>query len=66
MFYIKLCIDNHCQKYSTDCKYNITLQFYSIFEAGKYKGLKTHIVKKQTNHKTKECIQTTFADMKFA
>ena len=67
LLYIKLCIDNHCHKYSTDCKYNISLQFYNIFKAGKYKGLKAYIVKKQANHKTKECIHRQhFADMKFA
>ena len=53
-------------KYSTDCKYNITLEFYNIFKAGKYKGLKAYIMKKN-NHKTKECIHRQhFADMKFA
>ena len=46
LLYIRLCIDNHCHKYSTDCKYNITLWFYNIFKAGKFKGLKSHIVKK--------------------
>ena len=65
--HIKLCIDNHCHKYSTDCKYNILLQFYNIFKTGKYKGLKAYIVKKQANYKTKECIHRQhFADMKFA
>ena len=64
---IKLCIDNHCHKYSIDCKYNISLQFYNIFKGGKYKGLKAYIVKKQANHKTKECIHRQhFADMTFA
>ena len=66
LLYIKLCIDNHCHKYSTDCKYNITLWFHNIFKAGKFKGLKSHSEKK-TTHKTKECIHRQhFADMKFA
>ena len=47
LLYIKLCIGNHCHKYSTECKYNITLWFYNICKAGKYKGLKSHIVKKK-------------------
>ena len=47
LLYIKLCIGNHCHKYSTDCKCNITLWIYNIFKAGKYKGLKPHIVKKK-------------------
>ena len=51
LLYIKLCIDNHCHKYSTDCKYNITLWFYNIFKARKFKGLKSHIVKKKQNIK---------------
>ena len=67
LLYIKLYIDNHCHKNSTDCKYNITLWFYKIFKAGKFKGLKSHIVKKNNLYKTKECIHRQhFADMKFA
>ena len=67
LLYIKLFIDNDCHKYSTDCKYNITLWFYNIFKAGKFKGLKSHIVKKKTTHNTKECIHRQhFADMKLA
>ena len=65
LFYIKLCIDNHCHKYSKYCKYNISLQFYNIFKAGKFKGLKSHIVKKQANHKTKECIHRQHLADKF-
>ena len=47
LLYIKLCINNHCHKYSTDCKYNVALWFYNIFKAGKFKGLKSHIVRKK-------------------
>ena len=64
MLYIKLCIGNHCHKYSTDCKYNITLWFYNIFKAGKFKGLKSHIMKKnqpikQKNVFTDNTLQTS-------
>ena len=59
LLYIKLCIDNHCHKYSTDCEYNITLWFYNIFKAGKYKGLKSHIVKKKPTQIQRKVWQTT-------
>ena len=59
LLYIKLCVDNHCHKYSTDCKYNITLQFHNIFKAGKYKGLKAYIVKKKPRKNKGMYSQTT-------